>query len=145
MRLRRQPAGRDRRLTRPDPAEELLPIEEVETPDATTIADLAAFLGVGRRPTAKAAFFMAGDGRLITAIVRGDWEVNETKLVNAAEGLGRAAAGARSRRSRPPAWSPATARPIGAHDTLVVVDELAAALPEPRRRGATGSASTCAT
>jgi len=37
-------------------AEELLPTEEVSTPDATTIDALAAFLGVPRSRTAKAAF-----------------------------------------------------------------------------------------
>ena len=52
------------------------------TPDAPTIAALAEFLGVGQDRTAKATFFVTGDGRLLTAIVRGDFEVNETKLAN---------------------------------------------------------------
>ena len=65
------------------PAEEPLPLEEVATPGTTTIATLAAFLGIGEDHTAKAAFFVTGDGRLVTAIVRGDYEVNETKLANA--------------------------------------------------------------
>jgi hypothetical protein len=93
----------------PGPEAELLPMEEIETPGTTTIAELAAFLDIPAAATAKAAFFMAGDGRLITAIVRGDREVNETKLSNAAAvsgGCGRP----RWRRSGRPAWSPATAR-----------------------------------
>ena len=61
--------------------------------------------------TAKAAFFVTGDGRLVTAIVRGDHEVNETKLVNAVKAVGGIRPGHRSRRSRRPGWSPATARP----------------------------------
>ncbi|MEA2546078.1 MAG: prolyl-tRNA synthetase, partial [Chloroflexota bacterium] len=72
------------RIPRPDPkAEDAAPLEEVATPGTTTIATLAAFLGVGPDRTAKAGFFMTGDGRLVTAIVRGDHEINETKLANA--------------------------------------------------------------
>ena len=61
--------------------EEVLPLEEVPTPDAKTIAALATLLEVPERRTAKAAFFMSGD-QLIFAVVRGDMEVNETKLAN---------------------------------------------------------------
>src|SRR5262249_19009970 len=71
---------------KPDPvAAEALPTEEVATPGTATIADLAAFLGISAVDTAKATFFVTDDGRLITAIVRGDYEVNETKLANAVE------------------------------------------------------------
>jgi len=71
-------------VQKPSPeAEELRPMEDVETPDATTIEALAAFLDISRTKTAKAAFFMTGDGRFVVAIVRGDYDVNETKLVNA--------------------------------------------------------------
>ena len=68
--------------------EDPLPLEEVATPGTTTIATLAAFLGIGAERTAKAAFFVTGDGRLVTAIVRGDHEVNETKLSNAVAAVG---------------------------------------------------------
>jgi len=105
-----------------------LPVEEVETPDTTTIDALAAFLGIPASRTAKAAFFMTGDGRFIVAIARGDDDVNETKLVNAT-----AAAGG----LRPATVDEIRARgmeagygsPIGARDALVVVDSLAAASP----------------
>src|SRR5262245_53203609 len=44
---------------KPDPApEDALPMEDVETPDATTIEALARFLDVPRSRTAKAAFFV---------------------------------------------------------------------------------------
>jgi prolyl-tRNA synthetase len=105
------------------PAEEPLPLEEVATPGTTTIASLAAFLGVGPERTAKAAFFMTGDGRLVTAIVRGDHEVNETKLFNAVK----ATAGMRPatvEEIRAAGMEPGYGSPIGAHDTVVVVDEL---------------------
>jgi prolyl-tRNA synthetase len=110
-----------------DPTEGALPLEEVDTPGTETIAALAEYLGIPTAGTAKAAFFVTGDGRLVTAIVRGDFEVNETKLLNAV--------GATDLRpARPEEISAAGmvagyASPIGAHDTLVVVDDLAAASP----------------
>src|SRR5258705_10472837 len=69
------------RIEHPAPAaEEPLPREEVATPGTTTIATLAAFLDIPETRTAKAGFFVTGDGRLVTTIVRGDPEGNETKL-----------------------------------------------------------------
>ncbi len=117
------------RIPRPDPApEEALPREEVATRGTTTIASLAAFLGVGEDRTAKAAFFVAGDGRLVTAIVRGDHEVNETKLANAA-GATTGLRPATVEEIRAAGMEPGYGSPIGAHDTLVVVDELVARSP----------------
>jgi prolyl-tRNA synthetase len=103
--------------------EEPLPAEEVETPGTDTIASLAEFLGVGRERTAKAAFFVTGDGRLVTAIVRGDYDVNETKLVNAVKAIGglRPAQGDEIRAA---GMEPGYGSPVGAHDTTVVVDDL---------------------
>lgn len=54
--------------------------EEVATPDCKTIEEVAAFLGVDVERTAKAVLFRHADGRLIFAVVRGDFEVNEAKL-----------------------------------------------------------------
>jgi prolyl-tRNA synthetase len=110
------------------PAEDPLPVEEVETPGATTIESLAAFLGVGRDRTAKAAFFVTGDGRFVVAIVRGDYDVNETKLVNAIKGLG-GLRPATLEEIRARGMEPGYGSPIGARDALVVVDDLAAASP----------------
>jgi prolyl-tRNA synthetase len=111
-------------VRKPDPEPEaLLPVEDVETPNATTIADLAKLLDVPRSRTAKAAFFVTGDGRFVVAIVRGDYDVNETKLVNAIKATGGI---------RPAAVDEIKARgmeagygsPLGASDALGVVDEL---------------------
>jgi prolyl-tRNA synthetase len=111
-------------VRKPDPeAEDALPMEEVETPGATTIDALATFLGVAKSRTAKAAFFVTGDGRFVVAIVRGDYDVNETKLVNALKATGGL---------RPAQVEEIVARgmqagygsPIGATDSVVVVDEL---------------------
>ena len=63
-------------------------MEDVATPGTTTIAALADLPRHRRERTAKAAFFVTGDGRLVTAIVRGDYDVNETKLVNAVKAAG---------------------------------------------------------
>jgi prolyl-tRNA synthetase len=70
--------------------EDLLEMEQVATPDAQTIDELAAFLDVPARRTAKAVFMMVtvGEGdaqkdQLVLAVIRGDMEVNETKLANA--------------------------------------------------------------
>ena len=64
------------------PNEDALPMEEVATPGTTTIEALAEFLGVPAERTAKAAFFLV-DGEPTFAVIRGDLEVNELKLINA--------------------------------------------------------------
>ena len=110
------------------PAEGPAPLEEVATPGTTTIAKLAAFLGVGEDRTAKAAFFVTGDGRLVTAIVRGDHEVNETKLVNAVSATG-GIRPATVEEIRAAGMEPGYGSPIGAHGTVVVVDDLVARSP----------------
>lgn len=65
-----------------------LPLEYVETPDAKTIADLAKFLQVKEEETLKALLFIVKDEQeqfkeYVAAFVRGDRELNMTKLVNA--------------------------------------------------------------
>jgi prolyl-tRNA synthetase len=109
------------------PSEEPMATEEVATPGATTIAALAESLGIGEDRTAKAAFFMTGDGRLLTVIVRGDFDVNETKLANAVKAT--ALRPAQTEEIRAAGMEPGYGSPIGAHDTLVVVDELVARSP----------------
>ncbi|HET9853313.1 MAG TPA: proline--tRNA ligase [Candidatus Limnocylindrales bacterium] len=111
----------------PEP-EDVLPMEDVETPDATTIDALAAFLDIPKSKTAKAAFFVTGDDRFVVAVVRGDYDVNETKLVNTLKARGGL---------RPATVEEIKARgmeagygsPIGARDAVVVVDELVARSP----------------
>lgn len=57
-------------------------IEEIETPNQTTIEDVANYLGVEKEQTLKAVFYST-DESLIFAAIRGDIEVNETKLKKA--------------------------------------------------------------
>jgi prolyl-tRNA synthetase len=59
-----------------------LPLEEIATPEAETIEEVADFVGVPTNQTLKAVFYFA-DGEFIFVIIRGDLEVNETKLRNA--------------------------------------------------------------
>ncbi len=63
---------------------EPLPLEKVETPHAKTIDEVAGLLGVKPEQTGKAVFYQdAHTGELVFALIRGDFEVNETKLANA--------------------------------------------------------------
>jgi prolyl-tRNA synthetase len=118
------------RVAAPPPdAEEPVPVQEVDTPGTETIAALAAFLEVPTSRTAKAAFFVTGDGRLITAVVRGDFEVNETKLGNAVKAIG-GMRPATAEEIRAAGMEPGYGSPVGARDTVVVVvDALVAASP----------------
>jgi len=85
-------------LKTPAAPEMLKPIEKVHTPACKSIEDLANFLGVPKSKTAKAVFFMAAipqdpkglerplgsdQEQFIFAVIRGDMELNETKLANA--------------------------------------------------------------
>jgi prolyl-tRNA synthetase len=108
--------------------EEVAEVEEVDTPGTETIAALAEYLDIPTSRTAKAAFFVTGDGRLVTAIVRGDFDVNETKLTNAVRATG-GMRPAQADEIRAAGMEPGYGSPIGSRDTAVVVDALAAASP----------------
>ena len=121
-------ANRQIATFRKDPPEQVeqRALEEVETPHTQTIAGLARLLDIPESRTAKAAFFMAGD-RLIFAVVRGDMEVNETKLANAV-------GAPELRPARPDELQKAGivagyASPIGVEGVTVVVDDLVAQSP----------------
>jgi prolyl-tRNA synthetase len=64
----------------------------------------------------------------VTAIVRGDHDVNETKLVNAVTAIG-GLRPAQAEEIRAAGMEPGYGSPVGAHDTVVVVDELVARSP----------------
>jgi len=103
--------------------------KKTATPEMRTIADLAVFLDIPESKTAKAVFMIAmiQDGeeereQLVFAILRGDMELNETKLVNAV--------GAKNLRPAEEAEIiasgavPGYASPVGLKNILVVVDDL---------------------
>ena len=56
-------------------------LEEIYTPNCTSISDLAAFLHIPEAKTIKCVCYVSG-GRLVLAVVRGDLDINEVKLAN---------------------------------------------------------------
>jgi prolyl-tRNA synthetase len=111
--------------------EELLPLQDVETPDCKTIADLASFLGIPASRTAKVVFLVAtiaGESdRFVFAVVRGDTALNEAKLkaVLGAENVGPAT----EAEIRQAGAEPGYGSPVGLTGVTVVVDTLAALSP----------------
>lgn len=61
-------------------SEELLPLEEVETPNTKTIDDLVQFLGIPAIKMAKIVFYTTEKNETVAVMIRGDLEVNEVKL-----------------------------------------------------------------
>lgn len=108
-------------------------LEEIATPGASTIEELASFLEVSRAATAKAVLFTAqesdGKEQLVFAVVRGDMELNETKLSNALSGA-RLRPATEEEISRVGAV-PGYASPIGIDKSAVtvVVDEAVVSAP----------------
>ncbi len=62
-------------------AEKPKAVEEVYTPDCKTIEAVADYVGVPIKQTLKVVFY-ATKGQIVFAMIRGDLEVNETKLFN---------------------------------------------------------------
>jgi prolyl-tRNA synthetase len=123
--LFRKPTGDD---------EEAKAIEKVATPDATTIEALARLLGVEAARTAKAVFMVAtvaeGESdveRFVFATVRGDMEVNETKLANAVGA--KALRPAREDEIRAVGAEPGYGSPVGVRGAIVVVDDAVTTSP----------------
>jgi prolyl-tRNA synthetase len=132
------------------------PIEKIATPHCTTIEDLAKFLGMPKSKTAKAVFLIAtitevadrhghhgiqsplsstdvtiredkDVNKFVFAVVRGDMEVNETKLANAVKA--KELRPAREDEIRAVGAAPGYASPIGLKGVLVVVDDIVPASP----------------
>ncbi len=66
--------------------EEEKELKKVHTPGTKTIEEVASFLGVEKRRTIKTLFYEAiyskDEWEIVAALVRGDYDVNETKLKN---------------------------------------------------------------
>jgi prolyl-tRNA synthetase len=124
------------RASKPTPAQEnLLPLEKVATPNASSIGDLAAYLNIPTSKTAKAVFFMAtvtdefgsSKDKFIFAVVRGDYDVNETKIANLLKA--RDLRPATEEEIRKAGAVPGYASPLGLKKVLVIADELVAKSP----------------
>ncbi|MFW5996524.1 MAG: proline--tRNA ligase [Lentisphaeria bacterium] len=57
-------------------------LEKVYTPEQKTIEQVAAYLDADISETGKAVFYLTAEDKLVYAMIRGDIEVNETKLKN---------------------------------------------------------------
>ena len=106
-----------------------LPLEKVATPDCKTIEDLATYLSIPTNKTAKAVFMIASfpQGkelveRFVFVIVRGDMEVNETKLANILHAI--ALRPAVDAEIRAVGAVPGYASPVGLTNVMVIVDEV---------------------
>jgi len=115
-------------------AEEPLPLQKVATPETKTIDDLAAFLSIPSSKTAKAVLMTASipqDGELIErfvfAVVRGDMELNESKLARAVGAIDLRPA--TEEEIRGSGAVPGYASPRGLKNVLVVVDDAVASSP----------------
>lgn len=114
--------------------EEMKPIEKVSTPDAHTIEALADYLGIEPRKTAKCVFMVGTfindrngeeEEKLIVALVRGDLEVEESKLTNAVKA--NSLRPARTEEIEAHGMVPGFASPIGATgEFITVVDDTVA-------------------
>ncbi len=65
--------------------EEMKELKEVHTPEVTTIDELAKFFNIESGKFGKTLIYYA-DGKSVAVVVRGDREVNETKVANAIGG-----------------------------------------------------------
>jgi prolyl-tRNA synthetase len=61
--------------------EEMMPLEEVETPDKKTVEEVTSFLSISPDELIK-TLILRSDSDVIAALVRGDHELNEVKLKN---------------------------------------------------------------
>jgi len=104
----------------PNPPEPLAELEERHTPGVRTIEGLAKFLDVLESKTIKAVFYWI-DGEVVVVAIRGDLDVNETKLtrVTKADDL-RLATSDEVRRSGLVAGS---ASPVGLSGIKVIADD----------------------
>ena len=106
-----------------------LALEEVATPDTTTIEALTAFLDIPEERTAKAVFLVAeldtGESSFVFAVLRGDRALNETKLSHHVKA--KTLRPATAEEIRAVGAEPGYASPIGIQRdkvTLVVDDEV---------------------
>ena len=122
---------------KPEPESEApAPLEKVATPGTKTIEDLANFLNIPQSKTAKAVFMVATitEGqedvdKFVFAVVRGDMDLNETKLTNAIKA--KELRPAQEEEIKAIGAEPGYGSPLGIRrdGVILVVDDLAAKSP----------------
>jgi prolyl-tRNA synthetase len=105
------------------------PLEKVATPNCKTIEELSEFLSIPKEKTAKAVFVVAtflqnnqNIDRFVFVIVRGDMEVNETKLVTALRAI--SIRPAMESEIKAVGAVPGYASPVGLQNVMIVVDDI---------------------
>lgn len=107
---------------------DFLLLEDVHTPDSKTIEEVAKYLGITEDKTMKALLFVTYDeegnkDKYVAAFVRGDRELNMTKLINALNIPEHAIEFADEKEmSAETGCVGGFTGPIGLHDCIVVVD-----------------------
>jgi len=120
------------------PPENMKSIEKVATPDTKTIDALAALLNIPKSRTAKAVFMVANLAKasepsqgsvekFVFAVIRGDMEVNETKLANAVQAV--SLRPATDEEIRAIGAEPGYGSPIGVRNAIIVADDAVASSP----------------
>ncbi len=105
-------------------AEDEKPLQKVATPNYKTIEEVASFLNVPQSKTAKAVFLIgtiSGEEKFIFAVLRGDHELNETKLANAVKA--QVLRPATDEEITAVGAVPGYASPMAVKNAIVVVDE----------------------
>ena len=64
------------------PPEEEKELEKVYTPNVSSVEEVANFLKVSPKKIVKTLVYILDDGRKVAVLIRGDRELNETKLIN---------------------------------------------------------------
>ncbi|HBG74360.1 MAG: proline--tRNA ligase [Chloroflexi bacterium GWB2_49_20] len=113
----------------PLPVEEAKEIVKVSTPGTHSIDSLVKYLNIPREKTAKAVFLVAQfqdnsgiNEKFIFAVVRGDMELNETKLLNAIKA--KELRPARDDEILAIGAVPGFASPVGLKNVLIIVDDI---------------------
>ncbi len=103
-------------------AEELVAMERVSTPDSRTIEEVSEFLKVSPKKTVKTLIYNV-DGKLVGVLVRGDREVNEVKVANAANASADIELASHEEVLRATGAETGFAGPVGLRVDLLLVDE----------------------
>ncbi len=102
--------------------EELLEMEKVATPDSRGIDEVSDFLKVSPKKTVKLLMFNV-DGKIVGVVVRGDREVNEVKVANAAKASGDIAMASHEEYTKATGCEVGFGGPVGIKVDLLLVDE----------------------
>ena len=102
--------------------EELVAMERVSTPDSRTIEEVSEFLKVSPKKTVKTLIYNV-DGKLVGVLVRGDREVNEVKVANAANASADIELASHEEVLRATGAETGFAGPVGLKVDLLLVDE----------------------